>query len=1683
MNKLFSGSRFILLTCALLVVSAFFVPTIANAIGVATITSLNLTAPIGGELWRGMQDIAWTATTNPVGGGNNISILISTNGGASYNTLVSSILSSDSTYSWDTTTSGAGPLADGNNYRIKIWDSATGLDSLSASNFTVDNTAPTTTYTPSFAPDGITGWYNIATGVPTITLTCVDGVIGSGCNKIYYQWDGTTGSWTDYAVTPFLALEGDHTLYYYSDDNATDNLGVRNEEIVKSQQIKVDTVAPTAPAITSIADDNYINDSEKSAVHVVGTAEADSTVSVALTDTFPTSITNTGTADSFGNFDIIIDASTLLDGTITPTVNATDAAGNTGANTTTPTAIKDVVAVISSITSNATGVGVLKIGDTILFTMTPSTTENGATVSGSYNGNDLSWSTSNGGATYTATYTVTEGESDQTLPLQITGVTYTDVAGNTSAPADGSDVAKTIDANRPILSSVTIISDNINPVWAKTGDTVTLSFVANENLSGTPVVTISGASAVVAGGGATWSATYTMLVTDTEGVIPFTIDFSDVATNTGVQVTSITSGSDVTFDRTAPLAPVITSIADDNYINDSEKSAVHVVGTAEADSTVSVILTDSGATSLPPVTGVATGGSYDIVVDASTLVDGTITPTVSATDAAGNTSAKTTTPTAIKDVVAPTVFSITTKDNNTDGSVETATIVFTESVKDSTFGTGSDFSIGGVAVTTFTTGTADDATVDISNGGVAGTEKKTVAYTPGSATDLAGNPVALFSQISTDSAGPIMLSAKTTSTTTIDTTWSENIKDATVNSSCSEFDVSGYVCSAASESAGIVTITVATMPTDATPVITFTNVDNFKDLNDNQAPTPQTTTATDEVAPVLTAVSIVSNNVLDTTLAKAGDKVTLTFTSSEAIATPVVTIVGQSASVTGGSTGWTATRIMDIRDTQGNVAFSIDFKDVSPAENVGTTVTAVTDGSAVFYDSVNPSVDAGADKEVNAVANQNATVSDGGSGILSYLWTNETPTVGIITFGTPGAEDTTISADTDGTYTIRLTVTDNAGNVAFDEITFIWDTTEPTINTSTPSDGSTGISIASGTATVVFDEDVVLLNASRVLFVNDVTGDSYKSAVSVSGGNEASAVLNVDYSGLAYGTKYRINVKPNAVSDVAGNNFEDGKIFYFTTEIDRIAPVVNLANASGITTTGATLNVTTDENANCRYAISDSAYSSMAPFLTTGTTTHNVVLTGLSSSTGYDYSIRCADTTAQANTMTTSARISFTTLTPSDTTAPAVPVITTASTTIDADNYTIAGTVANDGGNRIVSVYNGATLVGTASVPAGATAWSLLVSLNQETVNTFSATATDAVGNVSTSSSPVTITEATAVGDTTAPATPVISTAPATTDADTYTIAGTAGADLPTDGARTITIYNNGIVMGSIVLLTGETDWSFVASLNQNTGNTFTAYSTDQANNTSLVSNTVVITETTSADTTAPATPVITTGATTVDADTYTIAGTAGADLPTDGSRTITIYNNGIVMGSIVLLTGETDWSFVASLNQNAGNTFTAYSTDQAGITSSVSNSVVITEVTSVVDDSTVTTVSVTGISAVKTYATADGSYANGWEWTFNVTVPTLETQLQMKFADWVSSLNTIEVANNIRYSSAQASNGPFEITAASTYGGALSLTGDLDSGSAGRQIQIKVEARVPVGSEGGSYSTSYGIQSNPEAD
>ncbi len=106
----------------------------------------------------------------------------------------------------------------------------------------------------------------------------------------------------------------------------------------------------------------------------------------------------------------------------------------------------------------------------------------------------------------------------------------------------------------------------------------------------------------------------------------------------------------------------------------------------------------------------------------------------------------------------------------------------------------------------------------------------------------------------------------------------------------------------------------------------------------------------DGVVPTLTAVSIKQakeKNGSKTGIAKLGQGVTLSFTASEGLITPIVMINGQAATVQGSIQNWSAKREMNDADVDGMISFEIQFKDVSG--EMGAAVAATTDASAVEY--------------------------------------------------------------------------------------------------------------------------------------------------------------------------------------------------------------------------------------------------------------------------------------------------------------------------------------------------------------------------------------------------------------------------------------------------------------------------------------------------------------------------------------------------------------------------------------------------------------------------------------------------------------------------------------------------------------------------------------------------------------
>ncbi len=224
---------------------------------------------------------------------------------------------------------------------------------------------------------------------------------------------------------------------------------------------------------------------------------------------------------------------------------------------------------------------------------------------------------------------------------------------------------------------------------------------------------------------------------------------------------------------------------------------------------------------------------------------------------------------------------------------------------------------------------------------------------------------------------------------------------------------------------------------DAEGTVVFTI--DFSDTSGNTGTQVTSTTDSssvtlDKTAPTLTSVSIDSNNATsigtDET-ATRGDTVTLSFTADETIQTPVVAFTVGDASTVGSVTvsnvsgnDWTATFDLASGDTEGAVAFTIDFSDRS--DNPGTQVTSTMDGTSVVATTVpSPPTNVSAIQgNLLATVSWTAPASDGGSPITEYTVISS---LGGIT-ATTTATSLTVTGLTNGTaYTFTVTATNSNG--------------------------------------------------------------------------------------------------------------------------------------------------------------------------------------------------------------------------------------------------------------------------------------------------------------------------------------------------------------------------------------------------------------------------------------------------------------------------------------------------------------------------------------------------------------------------------------------------------------------------------------------------------------------------------
>ena len=149
---------------------------------------------------------------------------------------------------------------------------------------------------------------------------------------------------------------------------------------------------------------------------------------------------------------------------------------------------------------------------------------------------------------------------------------------------------------------------------------------------GTSTVTLPDVSV---GNDGSWSAAPVAdLSSLNDGPLTITAKAVDVAGN----ISGASASEPSTKDTIAPAAPTVTFPP--GVVVNSANPTLHVLGTTDNGAGVAVVAKDHLNNAIAPVTTSAsnTDGSYDAVIDTTSLADGTLTITSTATDAAGNTS-------------------------------------------------------------------------------------------------------------------------------------------------------------------------------------------------------------------------------------------------------------------------------------------------------------------------------------------------------------------------------------------------------------------------------------------------------------------------------------------------------------------------------------------------------------------------------------------------------------------------------------------------------------------------------------------------------------------------------------------------------------------------------------------------------------------------------------------------------------------------------------------------------------------------------------------------------------------------------------------------------------------------------------------------------------------------------------
>ena len=543
------------------------------------------------------------------------------------NGTLSAVSSSDGGITWTATFTPSASITDTTNL---ITLDNTGIVDLSgnagsgttdSNNYAIDTVRPTATIVvaDSNLTAGETSLVTITFSEAVSGFTNADLIIANGTLTAVSSSDGGI-TWTA-TFTPNLGVNDATNLIVLANTGIADLSGNAGSGTTSSNNYTIDTVVPTA---TIIIADNALKIGESSLVTI--------TFSEAVTG-----FTNADLTIANGTLSAVSssDGGITWTATFTPTTNITDAtnlitldntgvqnlSGNAGSGTTDSNNYSiDTVRPTATIVVADTALGV---GQTSLVTITFSEAVTGFTNADLIiaNGTLSAVSSSDGGITWTATFTPAAGITDTTNLITLDNTGIADLAGNAgSGTTDSNNYA--VDSQRP--TATIVLSDSS----LSAGETSLVTITFSEAVTGFTNADLSVANGTLSNisssdGGITWTATFTPNVGVNDATNLIVLNNTGIADLAGNSGTGTTSSPNYTIDTVLPTATIIIA---DNALKIGETSLVTitfseaVTGFTNADLTIANGTLSAVSSSDGGITWTATFTPTTNITDATNLI-------------------------------------------------------------------------------------------------------------------------------------------------------------------------------------------------------------------------------------------------------------------------------------------------------------------------------------------------------------------------------------------------------------------------------------------------------------------------------------------------------------------------------------------------------------------------------------------------------------------------------------------------------------------------------------------------------------------------------------------------------------------------------------------------------------------------------------------------------------------------------------------------------------------------------------------------------------------------------------------------------------------------------------------------------------------------------------------------------